>query len=575
MVISLILSVEAAAARDAAPDRLPREPAISFKTIGQSVPANGGAFVTQPDGNARAASISITKSWLRVRNAPEAFRLNVLWRAGRFGRVVLEADGGGKGYNLGGPKYYLLNSELARTQASKLAARLAKMEKDGPALSPELLARCRTALEAASRVEQGRTELERAGLADAALELLPFANEDLVLEQARRDIERFRKGNAQIVVEDADGRPIPNAEVRVEQVSRDFLTGFNAMGGYAVFRDKFVGIFNYATLAFYLGGLAPERGKYRWEPAEGDARWAAEHGIKTKGHPLTWFDGRTPDYLKRMDWDETVKFCLENARLNVAHFKGLIDAWDIINEAHGWANGNWSQAQLDDLTDQLAREVRAANPDALIVVNSCLPLGMYVQWKREPVSTPYEYYDRLNEMGTPYDVVGLQMYNGIESPFPTVDIARMSEILDRYSTLGKPIHVTEFSVSSDADEWGSWHGDRWDEQTQAEYVRAFYTLAFSKPSAKAITWWCPFDGQNWVANTGLLRKDLSEKPAYHALKELISGWTTHANGVTDAEGRFSFRGFHGEYEVKVTVGEREQSAKLPLHGERATVRITW
>ena len=59
-------------------------------------------------------------------------------------------------------------------------------------------------------------------------------------------------------------------------------------------------------------------------------------------------------------------------------------------------------------------------------------------------------------------------------------------------------------------------------------------------------------GGSWLEGGGLLRKDLSPKPAYVALQKLIRGqWMTRAGGQTDEHGTWSFRGFRGDYVVRV------------------------
>ena len=69
----------------------------------------------------------------------------------------------------------------------------------------------------------------------------------------------------------------------------------------------------------------------------------------------------------------------------------------------------------------------------------------------------------------------------------------------------------------------------------------------------AITWWDLCDDGSWIPDVGMLRKDLSPKPVYTALKELIrKRWTTKTEGKTDADGRFSFTGFHGEYAARIS-----------------------
>lgn len=63
----------------------------------------------------------------------------------------------------------------------------------------------------------------------------------------------------------------------------------------------------------------------------------------------------------------------------------------------------------------------------------------------------------------------------------------------------------------------------------------------------------------------MLRKDLSPKPVYEALSKLIrQEWQTKAEGQTDAQGRFSFRGFAGRYEVLVTAAGKTVRTVLDL-----------
>ncbi len=65
---------------------------------------------------------------------------------------------------------------------------------------------------------------------------------------------------------------------------------------------------------------------------------------------------------------------------------------------------------------------------------------------------------------------------------------------------------------------------------------------------RGITWWDLCDEGSWLPGGGLLRKDMTPKPAYDALRRLIrETWHTRTEGKTDAEGRLTFRGFFGRY----------------------------
>ena len=53
---------------------------------------------------------------------------------------------------------------------------------------------------------------------------------------------------------------------------------------------------------------------------------------------------------------------------------------------------------------------------------------------------------------------------------------------------------------------------------------------------------------------GLLRFDMSPKPAYYTLKRLLEEeWHTEETVFSDANGVASFRGFYGEYTVEVEI----------------------
>jgi len=118
---------------------------------------------------------------------------------------------------------------------------------------------------------------------------------------------------------------------------------------------------------------------------------------------------------------------------------------------------------------------------------------------------------------------------------------------------------------------GEWPTTPEGEAAQAEYVEKFYALLFSHPSVEAITWWDFSDRNAWRnAPAGLVREDMSPKPAYEKLLALIRGkWWTNASGKTDASGTFSVRAFHGDYRIIVTTAEGRR-AEMSAHFSSAT-----
>ena len=61
-------------------------------------------------------------------------------------------------------------------------------------------------------------------------------------------------------------------------------------------------------------------------------------------------------------------------------------------------------------------------------------------------------------------------------------------------------------------------------------------------------------GENYF-HGGLLRFDMTQKPAYRRLKKLLQEtWHTKGNLRTSGMGEGAFRGFFGEYEVEISHG---------------------
>ena len=64
---------------------------------------------------------------------------------------------------------------------------------------------------------------------------------------------------------------------------------------------------------------------------------------------------------------------------------------------------------------------------------------------------------------------------------------------------------------------------------------------------------------------GLLRHDLSEKPAYKVIKNLFKKeWCTNAETITNEQGTAEFRGFYGDYDVTVIYDGKEVPVKIKL-----------
>ena len=117
---------------------------------------------------------------------------------------------------------------------------------------------------------------------------------------------------------------------------------------------------------------------------------------------------------------------------------------------------------------------------------------------------------------------------------------------------------------------GAHRGGRWSPELQADAIEEFYRVAFGHPAVQAIIYFGMIDGETESPTLGLLDADYQPKPAWNRLKELIKQeWITRQSGVTDAKGAYRFRGFFGQYDVRVTDADRQQSFTAHLQkGEK-------
>jgi endo-1,4-beta-xylanase len=172
--------------------------------------------------------------------------------------------------------------------------------------------------------------------------------------------------------------------------------------------------------------------------------------------------------------------------------------------------------------------------------------------------------EQLVKVDAPFQVIGLQSHMH-RREWPLADVWTICE---DYAKFGKAIHFSEVTVLSGKHGWElpkPWPTIPEREQSQADYVERLYTLLFSHPAVQAITWWDLQDGEWMGAPGGLLRADLTPKPAYERLRKLIrETWWTRESLSSNEQGACAFTGFLGDYEVTVQKGTLSRTVKHTL-----------
>lgn len=307
--------------------------------------------------------------------------------------------------------------------------------------------------------------------------------------------------------------------------SNIFALGFYQGEQLETYKKRISAAWNAGTLPFYWGMYEKEEGKPDPEGrVAGSAKWAKANGFTLKGHPLCWHTV-CADWLMNYDDDTILGKQLDRIRRDVTLYKGTVDVWDVVNEAVIMPVFD----KYDNAVSRIARRfgtvelvlkcfaaAREANPEAKLLINDFDLSDDYAHLIRE-----------LLDRGCQIDAIGLQthMHEGYRGR------KAIETYLDRFSVFNLPLHFTELTILSGqiapkVDDLNDLHIDPWPstpegEQRQLEEVEEFYRQVYAHPLVESVVWWDMVDG-NWLkAPAGLLRADLSPKPAFNRLVTLI------------------------------------------------------
>nr|WMX25206.1 endo-1,4-beta-xylanase [uncultured bacterium] len=418
-------------------------------------------------------------------------------------------------------------------------------------------------------------------------------------QRVTEGIERYRKGNGRITVVNKEGKPVSNAKIKLTQTNHEFRFGANLFildeletpKKNDAYKKYFADLFNMATLPFYWDATEPKRGKQRYDkdspkmyrrpPIDLCIEFCEKHGIEPREHALA-YDAFFPKWLYNASVDECKK-ALEKRFSEIAErYADKIPTIEVTNEME-WDKGKTKFYDEPDFVEWCFKTAEKYFPKNKLCINE--HNGCIFDDKCRATDKYYAYTEANMLKGARIDAIGMQFHLFFKSEEIydktrlMLDPERLYGIMDLYSNFGKPIQITEVTVPA-----YSWEAD--DEEMQAEIIERLYSVWFSHSNVEQIIYWNIVDGYAYVPDPnpekikasqgdmtlgenyyygGLLRFDLSPKPAYFRLKELLQKkWHTEAELVTDENGNAEFRGFYGDYCANVEFGGQKVKTEFSL-----------
>lgn len=418
-------------------------------------------------------------------------------------------------------------------------------------------------------------------------------------EKINSGIELYRKGYADITVKDNDGNIVPGAKIKLTQKSHEFKFGANLFmldeleteEKNEAYKKHFADTFNMATLPFYWDATEPEKGKTRYDkdsekiyrrPAiDLCIEFCEKHGIEPREHALA-YEAFFPKWLYNASVFD-VKLALEKRYKEISErYKDKIPTIEVTNEME-WGQGKTAFYDEPDYIEWCFKLAEKYFPANQLVINEYTGLV----WADACRATDkyYSYIEANLLKGARIDAIGMQyhMFYRREDEFQNTrqfyNPEKLYKHMDLYSNFGKPLQVTEVTIPA-------YSNDEEDEAIQAEIIEKLYSVWFSHPNVEQIVYWNLVDGYAHVWDPdpekikasqgdmtlgenyyygGLLRFDMTPKPAFYAIKNLIEKkWHTETEVVADKNGKAKFKGFYGEYDIEVTVGEKTVKQTISL-----------
>ncbi len=446
-------------------------------------------------------------------------------------------------------------------------------------------------------------------------------------------IEQLRKTDYVIEVQDQNGLPLGNASLDIEMIKHHF--GFGASIGFKfmypdtadsnapdvdgeAYRAAFKEYFEWATPENVMKWYATDTTNnqdtiHGCEPGDytkGDSlvKWCRENGISVRGHNLFWnervefqaYCARPYGPYNPTDSSRTIKTVSDTARdlfvdavglrltEMVQRYKDKVKHWDVVNEVVHFTtddNGDrrvevpglfatWAKKTGNggaEVFNWILDSSRALDPDVKLCVNEYNVI--------EKSHDEDAYISMINKINggarenAKIDIVGLEGHFGdLLSRTQTGSYPGYESLIDK---IAEGIHLQDSDMKfwfTEVD-WNSEAGGN-----AADKLEELMRFAYSREDFGGVVIWVWWQGNRWRDNlvSFVANDDFSPSEAgsrWNSLRK-EKWWTGPINdAMTDNSGKFTWRGFQGEYKVSVTYQTLKIDTSFMLEPGETTFKL--
>jgi endo-1,4-beta-xylanase len=381
------------------------------------------------------------------------------------------------------------------------------------------------------------------------------------------EIARNRKG--EIIV-----KAKPGSQVIVEQLRHEFwfgcaISNIIASDGMPendkkLYKEKFLENFNSAVTenAVKWPDMEPRRGEVNYGTVDYILNWTEENKIPLRAHNLFWgIEKFIQPWVKELNDEELRKTLQNRAETVTSHYKGRFAEYDLNNEM---IHGNYYENRLGpEITKQMSQWAHNGDPEAKLFLND------YDILTGNRLADYMAQIRKFLKQGVPIAGIGVQGHLHAE----TFNRVQLKNALDSLAIFNLPVRVTEFNIPGQRSKYYEKRSLKMtpqEEELNAKELVDYYRICFAHPAVEGILMWGFWEGDNWIPQSSMYRRDWSLTPTGKAFKDLIfNEWWTKASGTADNRGTFIAPAFFGKY--RVTVNGVSKEVELTKEKGKGTV----
>ncbi len=472
------------------------------------------AYISGVDGRVFPTRVEVEGNVVSCRRQnSDSGKMHVAWRVPGFGSPIITTASLREQENS-----YIMAVELARGKICQVRDQLAAWEGMGMKIPDEFHPLYKEAHRLFAKATAGQEEPELASrLADDAIAQACQAAEILTCAYIEQRLSVRRKKSPKLPA----------------------LLGCNlgVASPRAEWKQQICEAFNAVAVPIEWRLIEPEEGNYHWELNDVQVEWCLENKLLVRGGPLLDFSPTgLPKWLGQWQHDffNLQSFVCDFVETAISRYLGRIRIWEVASHVNTAGALNLSEDNLLTVVARTLEVARQVDEEAHLLIRVDQPWGRYQSHGQHRLS-PTQFVDALIRCGVGLSGVNLEISIGYH-PRGTAsrDLLDFSRLIDLWSTLEVPLHVTLAFPSTASDDPNSksdlkvdsngWK-TAWSEAAQADWIKSYLPLLMAKQSVAGIFWTHLTDSQpHEFPNAGLLDALDNPKPA---LEQFVK--TRHAN----------------------------------------------